>query len=283
MQIIDVFLHSLAMRDMSKTTIRTYRQILVRVEKNLSVPLLDATPEDLEAVFASYTCGSRTMRLIMTTCSSFYAWAIKKRHRADNPMSMLDKPKVTTKDMPYFTGDLARKIINAPLPITPMGVRNRALMAMLYFCALRISEALSLDLRDLDFAGGTVHLRTTKGGDSRIVPFPPPAQEYVRAYLERGRTQLLRKKSTSALFIGGHSTRLQYKGASTGILWAIEACGATGTAHSFRHSAATHLLNQGADIRMIQEYLRHKSIGTTMRYTHIQSHQMSKLSAMMAA
>lgn len=219
----------------------------------------------------------------MAILSSFYKWAIKKRRRADNPIMVLDKPKYTMKDMPYFSGDLAKRIINAPLPITPNGLRNRALMALLYFCALRINEALSLDLGDLDFAGGTVHLRTTKGGDSRIVPFPPPAQEYVHAYLDRGRPHIVGETPASALFVGRHAARLQYKGASTGILWAIGACGATGTPHSFRHSAATHLLNQGADIRMIQEYLRHKSIDSTMRYTHIQSHQMSKLSAMMAA
>ncbi|MBD8505540.1 site-specific tyrosine recombinase XerD [Hoyosella sp. G463] len=151
----------------------------------------------------------------------------------------------------------------------PRGLRDKALLELLYSCGARISEATSLDIDDLDVESRSVLLRG-KGGKERLVPVGRPAMQALEAYLVRGRPALVRR-STPAVFLNARGGRLSRQSA-----WQIlqTAAGRSGLAvavspHTLRHSFATHLLEGGADVRVLQELLGHASVTTTQVYTAV--------------
>ncbi|NDL56600.1 site-specific tyrosine recombinase XerD [Phytoactinopolyspora mesophila] len=151
----------------------------------------------------------------------------------------------------------------------PRVLRDRALLELLYGCGARISEAVGLDRDDVDLESGTVTLRG-KGGKTRIVPIGSYAQEAVEAYTVRGRPALLASgRGTPALFLNARGGRLSRQSAWTVLRTAAERAdlGETVSPHTLRHSFATHLLDGGADVRVVQELLGHASVTTTQVYT----------------
>jgi integrase/recombinase XerD len=155
---------------------------------------------------------------------------------------------------------------------TPRALRDRALLEVLYGCGARISEAVGLDIDDLDLDRGSVLLRG-KGGKERLVPVGSYAREAVSAYLVRARPGLAAKgRGTPALFLNARGGRLSRQSAWTLLNEAADKAGLdTGhlSPHTLRHSFATHLLDGGADIRVVQELLGHASVTTTQIYTMV--------------
>ncbi|OFT99313.1 site-specific tyrosine recombinase XerD [Brevibacterium sp. HMSC22B09] len=150
----------------------------------------------------------------------------------------------------------------------PVSLRAKALLEMLYATGARISEAVGVDIDDLDLDGGAVRLYG-KGSKERIVPLGSHAVDALGAWLTRGRTAFSRG-STAAVFINQRGGRLTRQSAWAAVRTAAETAGLTGvTAHSLRHSCATHLLEGGADIRAVQELLGHASVSTTQIYTKV--------------
>ncbi|UEA58828.1 site-specific tyrosine recombinase XerD [Gordonia otitidis] len=161
----------------------------------------------------------------------------------------------------------------------PRALRDRALLELLYSCGARISEATSLDVDDLDTDARTVLLRG-KGGKERLVPVGGPAVEAIEAYLVRGRPALV-ARSTPALFLNARGGRLTRQGAWQVLADTAERAG-VGTAvspHTLRHSFATHLLDGGADVRVVQELLGHASVTTTQVYTLVTVNTMREVYA----
>ncbi|GAC50969.1 site-specific tyrosine recombinase XerD [Gordonia aichiensis] len=161
----------------------------------------------------------------------------------------------------------------------PRALRDRALLELLYSCGARISEATSLDVDDLDTESRTAVLRG-KGGKERLVPVGGPAIEAIDAYLVRGRPALVRR-STPALFLNARGGRLTRQGAWQVLADTAERAG-IGTAvspHTLRHSFATHLLDGGADVRVVQELLGHASVTTTQVYTLVTVNTMREVYA----
>lgn len=150
---------------------------------------------------------------------------------------------------------------------TSLALRDRALLELLYGTGARISEAVGLDLDDLDVASGVVLLRG-KGGKERLVPLGSYARAAIEAYLLRGRTEL-NSKGTPALFLNARGGRLSRQSAWTVIVRTAERAGVSAevSPHTLRHSFATHLLEGGADVRVVQELLGHASVTTTQIYT----------------
>lgn len=175
-------------------------------------------------------------------------------------------PRLLPKAIPL--ADVERWLAAAGPPDTPRGIRDRALAELLYGCGARISEATGLDVDDLDTGEGLVRF-AGKGGKERIVPVGSYAARAVAGYLVRARPELARAgRGTPALFLNARGTRLTRQGA-WGILHAAAGrAGLTGvTPHTLRHSYATHLLDGGADVRVVQELLGHASVTTTQVYT----------------
>ncbi|GAC69741.1 site-specific tyrosine recombinase XerD [Gordonia soli] len=161
----------------------------------------------------------------------------------------------------------------------PRALRDRALLELLYSCGARISEAISLDLDDLDTESGAVHLRG-KGGKERLVPVGGPALSAIDAYLVRGRPALV-ARGTPALFLNARGGRLSRQSAWSVLVTAAQRAGLDKSVspHTLRHSFATHLLDGGADVRVVQELLGHASVTTTQIYTLVTVNTMREVYA----
>ena len=225
-------------------------------------------PDDLRE-FLSYRrhsgrVGPTTLRLETSILRSFGAH-LQKMGRTPNSMSVgLRSPKLSRQLPPSLTPDQVRKIMESPSPKTPLGLRDRALLELLYAAGLRASEILSLRIEQLDLPGRSARV-IGKGDKERLVLLGSAAHEALDRYLHTARPKLVRSKSGGEVFLGNHGRRL-----TTSHLWGIVKRAAQTAGldtrvypHLLRHSFATHLLSGGADLRVIQELLGHASIGTT--------------------
>ncbi|MDO9591395.1 MAG: tyrosine recombinase [Microcella sp.] len=160
----------------------------------------------------------------------------------------------------------------------PAALRDRVIVELLYASALRVSELVGLDLGAVDDERRVVRV-LGKGAKERIVPFGLPAQRAVRAYLERGRPALVSDESATALLLGPRGRRVSTRSVYTlvaGLLAELPGSGPSGP-HTLRHTAATHLLDGGADLRAVQEILGHASLGTTQIYTHVSAERLASV------
>ncbi|SEW11447.1 integrase/recombinase XerD [Austwickia chelonae] len=167
------------------------------------------------------------------------------------------------------TTDIERLLAAASLGDTPVALRDRALLELLYGSGARISEAIGLDIDDIDIDAGTVRLRG-KGGKERVLPVGQYAREAVGAYLVRGRPQLVKGRLPGpAVFLNQRGGRLSRQSAWALLQGAAERAGLKNAVspHTLRHSFATHMLEGGADVRVVQELLGHASVATTQIYT----------------
>ncbi len=179
--------------------------------------------------------------------------------------------------------DVVRLLEAASLGDTPVSLRDRALFEVLYGVGARISEAVGLDVDDLDLDAdqGSVRL-LGKGSKQRLVPFGSYAREATAAYLVRGRPALAAGgRGTSALFLNQRGARLSRQSAWAALQTAAERADLTGhlSPHTLRHSFATHLLAGGADVRVVQEMLGHASVTTTQIYTMVSIHRLREVYA----
>jgi integrase/recombinase XerC len=160
----------------------------------------------------------------------------------------------------------------------PEALRDRLIVELLYASALRVSELVGLDLGSIDEHRRVVRV-LGKGAKERVVPFGLPAQRALRAYLERGRPALEAEKSGAALLLGPKGARVSTRsvyGLVAGLLAELPGSGPSGP-HTLRHTAATHLLDGGADLRAVQEILGHASLGTTQIYTHVSAERLASV------
>ena len=185
--------------------------------------------------------------------------------------SLLESPKVGRHLPRVLRVDEVDRLLSAPPADDPVGLRDRALLELLYGAGARVAEVCGLDLPELDLPQRQVRL-DGKGGRQRIVPIGVPAVDALRRYVEGARAALLPADATAtdAVFLHTRGGRLDVRDARTAVARAAAAAGVGHvTPHTLRHSAATHLLEGGADVRQVQEVLGHRSLATTQRYTHL--------------
>ncbi|KAB7787906.1 tyrosine recombinase XerC [Bifidobacterium cebidarum] len=153
-------------------------------------------------------------------------------------------------------------------------LRNTAVLELLYATGIRVAELIALNIDDVDFLNRTIKV-TGKGNKQRVVPFGIPAMKALRTWLEHGRPKLLNLNSADALFLGARGGRLNQRVAREVVHKAAREAGVPDISpHALRHSAATHMLDGGADLREVQELLGHASLKTTQRYTHVSIEQL---------
>ncbi|HEX4521245.1 MAG TPA: tyrosine recombinase [Gaiellaceae bacterium] len=269
---LDAFLAVLAAQRAPRT-VEAYRRDLEEVRRFLGAPLSGATVADMER----YVAGLRAEGLSASTLARKIA-ATRSFHRhlqligarADNPAAEIALPRRTRRLPRTLSPREAERLIEAANGATPRGLRDRALVELLYGSGLRISEAVGLEKNGVDLDDRTVRV-LGKGNKERVVPVGRQAAEAVRRYLARGRQQLDRRHRPE-LFLNAKGGGLTRSGAFLILRGLAEKAGLEpGRVHPhlLRHSFATHLLEGGADLRSVQEMLGHADLSTTELYTHV--------------
>ena len=212
-----------------------------------------------------------TQRYILAGVRAFCRWAFFAEYTNTNVSDRLELPtNVKTLPRDILSQDEVKKLMESVEISHPENFRDRAILELLYSCAIRADEMIRLDLLDVDFHTRVIHVRG-KGGKERKVPMSLTATEWLESYVKTARCKLDRFDEPRALFLGKSGKRLAYStinvriqkhGVKAGIETKI-------TAHVFRHTCATHLLKSGADLRYVQEFLGHESPNTTKIYTRV--------------
>jgi tyrosine recombinase XerC len=227
------------------------------------------------AVLKEKNFRNRTVGRRLSALRSFFRFLCREGYLKTNPMLMLSSPK-SEKHLPSFmTEDEVYRLIESAFAKTPkdlLGLRDRAILEVFYSSGLRISELVGLNLEDIDFISGILKIRG-KGKKERIVPIGETALAAVSKYLEK------RKKQTEAIFLNNHHRRLTTRGVGFLVVKYLKASGIKPgvSAHTFRHSFATHLLNRGADLRAVQELLGHANLSSTQIYTHLTTDRLKSV------
>jgi integrase/recombinase XerD len=204
----------------------------------------------------------------LSTVRSFHRFCVREGLALDDPAAAVVRPRLP-RSLPHpLTVAEACAIVEAPVPGTPAGARDRAILELLYGAGLRISELTGLDVDDLDVDDGVVRV-LGKGGKERDVPIGGQARAAVADYLTTGRPALASARSRGALFLNARGGRLTRQSCARLLAQHARAAGIRRavTPHDLRHSFATHLLEGGADVRVVQELLGHASVATTQIYT----------------
>lgn len=265
-------------RGLSKNTITNYsfdmeRLCLFLSDNNIEVSPLKINEETIQQFV--YTISSqvnaRSQARIISGLKSFFSYLIFEDYRKDNPMELIESPKTARKLPDTLAVEEIDALIAAIDLSTNEGERNKAMLETLYSCGLRVSELVALKISDLFFDEGFIKI-TGKGNKERFVPIANQTQNYILIYKDNVRTEVpVKKEFTDTLFLnrrGGQLTRamvftiIKNLASKIGLKKKI-------SPHTFRHSFATHLLENGADLRSIQLMLGHESITTTEIYLHL--------------
>ncbi len=269
-------------RGLAANTLSSYRRDLRRYQEHLDELGIDDLASISEATVSGFLVrlregdaehpplSSTSAARTVVAVRGFHKFAVADGLATVDPASGV-KPPAPAKRLPKALplSDVEAILEAAGSPGTTLALRDRALLEVLYGTGARISEAVGLDVDDLDLVDGTVLLRG-KGSKERIVPVGTFAREAVDAYLVRGRAELLAAgRGTPALFLNARGGRLSRQSAWAVLVKAAERAGVTRdvSPHTLRHSFATHLLDGGADVRVVQELLGHASVTTTQVYT----------------
>lgn len=214
-----------------------------------------------------------------STVRTFFRFLARDGRVTRDPAQLLGTPKQGRTLPRVLRPEQVAAVLLAPDPATPTGLRDRALLELLYATGARVSEACGLDLAAVDVPQGLVRLYG-KGRKERIVPLGEPSLDALAAYLERARATFCGGVASDALFLNGRGDRLGTRDARSVVERAGRAAGVGHvTPHTLRHSYATHLLEGGADLRAVQELLGHASLATTQRYTHLSRGQLVEIHA----
>ena len=258
-------------RQLSPHTVASYRaEVRDFFEISGTAPAEASSQDVLDYVSSrAEEVSKRTQAHILSSLRSFFDWMILEGERKDNPCDSVEAPKLGR----YLPAVLSEEEVGAILDSVSLktwgGLRDRAILEVLYGCGLRVSEAVNLRISDIYFKEGFVRI-IGKGDKQRIVPLGDPAADAIRAYLE-ARIAPADTASEDILFLNRFGKPLSRVSLFNMIKAQALAAGIRKeiSPHTFRHSFATHLVEHGADLRAVQEMLGHESILTTEIYTHI--------------
>ncbi len=272
-------------KGLSSNTVSAYRRDLVKFAefaRKRKLSLEGVSRDDLVDFLAALyrqKLDSKSVARHLVTLRNFFRFAQIQEHIAEDPSVNLESPKIRRSLPGYLRLEEVERLLNQPDVKTPLGLRDRAMLEVLYSTGLRVSELIGLRVADLDTRVGNVHC-IGKGDKERIVPVGKKALAIVEKYLRDARPRLLGKAPGSpALFVNRRGAPLSRVG-----VWKIlSAYGRRAgmrvalTPHMLRHSFATHLLERGADLRSVQLMLGHADISTTQIYTHVVEERLKQI------
>lgn len=221
---------------------------------------------------AGLTTSTICRRLV--TIKTFYKYLVLEKIVGEDETDMMESPKLWKLLPDFLTLEEVEKIISYFHENDPLAIRNQAMIELMYSCGLRVSELLSLKIEDINTEKKLLLIKNSKGGKDRFVPYGNRASELITKYQNESRTTLLKTDpEIPYLFVSKNGLKLTRERIWTIIKTATKMCGIKKNVHphTLRHSFATHLLFNGADLRVIQEMLGHADLATTQIYTHIDS------------
>jgi len=273
-------------RGLSKNTVANYTFDLERLSKFLLENEISISPEKIneetiqQFIYAvSKEVNARSQARIISGLKSYFSYLIFEDYRTDNPMKLIEAPRLGRKLPDTLSIDDIDNLIGAIDLSTPEGERNRAILETLYGCGLRVSEITTLKISDLFFDEGFIKI-TGKGNKQRFVPIANSTQKYIELYRNSIRNHLdISKGYEDTLFLNRRGKQL-----TRAMIFTIIKTLAIKinllkniSPHTLRHSFATHLLENGADLRSIQMMLGHESITTTEIYVHLDRKHLTQI------
>ena len=286
--VLDAFCDSLWLEDgLSRNTLDSYRRDLTQfqlwLQKRRGTALLEAEHSDLLAYLAfrvaDHAKATTTSRLL-SSLKRFYQYALRQGRIKADPSINIDAPKLPRGLPKSLTEQDVEKLLAAPDVEDALGLRDRTMLETLYASGLRVSELVTLRISQVSQDMGVVRI-IGKGSKERLVPLGEEALTWIQRYLKESRPALLHGRTSDALFVtqrGTAMTRQQFwnlirrYSQRAGLSRAI-------SPHTLRHAFATHLLNHGADLRVVQLLLGHSDISTTQIYTHVARERLKQLHA----
>lgn len=280
--------HLRSERDLTAHTVRAYLVDLRGLAEHACRLGIDdpgaLTLRSLRSYLANLATRGRartTLARRATAIRVFGAWLVRTGRASDDPAALLANPKAH-RDLPaVLRADEVRALLDAVAEQSaddgPVGVRDLAILELLYATGIRVGELAGLDVDDLDSERHVVRV-FGKGRKERSVPYGAPAARALDRWLEVGRPALTRQESGPAMFLGARGGRIDQRAVRTLVhrhLGDVDGAPDLGP-HGLRHTAATHLLDGGADLRSVQELLGHASLATTQIYTHVSTDRLRK-------
>ena len=284
---IDRFVDALWLEDgLAPLSLAAYRRDLTLYAGWLATQggkaLDDSTEADLLAYAAARHAGTRatTANRRLTVFKRYFRWALRERLVAADPTLRLQSARQPLRVPKTLSEAQVEALLAAPDAATPLGLRDRTMLELMYASGLRVSELVELKTVHVGLSEGVLRV-TGKGSKERLVPFGEEAHAWLRRWLAEGRAAVLQQRTSDAIFV-----TVRGAGMSRQMFWNLvkryaRTAGITAplSPHTLRHAFATHLLNHGADLRAVQMLLGHADIGTTTIYTHVARERLRQLHA----
>ncbi len=283
--LIDAFLDTLWLeRGLSRHTLAAYGSDLFLFRRWLSEDgkeLLSATRSDVLAFLAADAeISARTNARRLSSLKRFYQIQIRDGAMFEDPCALIASPKISRTLPGTLTEAEVEALLYAPDVGETLGMRDRAMLEVLYATGLRVSELVGLTLNQVGFRQGVVKVMG-KGSKERLVPLGEEAVDWLERYVAGARTELLNRKLSDYLFLSRRGTPLTRQAFWYAIKRHAQRAGIHKhlSPHTVRHAFATHLLNHGADLRVVQMLLGHSNVSTTQIYTHVARERLQRLHA----
>jgi integrase/recombinase XerD len=281
---LDTFIDHLWLEDgLSKNTLESYRQDLSTFAiwvLTQGKQLLTVDQSDIQQYLAVRFPQSkpRSIGRLIASLRRFYRYCLRENKISADPTLQIESPKLPRSLPKSLNEDEVLALLNAPNLNEPTGLRDRAMLELLYACGLRVSELVSIKTTEVSVSDAVVRV-TGKGSKTRLVPMGEEAADWISRYLREARQEILQKRLCDALFVTNRGEAMTRQG-----FWylikryaLLAGIAKHMSPHVLRHAFATHLLNHGADLRVVQMLLGHSDISTTQIYTHVARERLKKL------
>ena len=287
LEVLDTFIDHLWLEDgLSKNTLESYRLDLTSFAIWLSrqnKQLLTVDQEDIQQYLAVKFPLSkpRSISRLIASLRRFYRFLLRESKISLDPTIQIQSPKLPRSLPQSLNEDEVVSLLNAPNLDEPIGLRDRAMLELLYACGLRVSELVGIKSTEVSVSDGVVRV-TGKGNKTRLVPMGEEAVDWISRYLSGARSAILQKRLCDALFVTARGDAMTRQAFWYLIKRYALLAGITKhmSPHVLRHAFATHLLNHGADLRVVQMLLGHADISTTQIYTHVARERLKQLHSM---
>jgi len=287
--LLDLFLDAIwAERGLSRNTLQSYRYDLGQLaahQRGRGRTLSHASREDLLHFLALQLRAGRSPRSLSRYLSGFrqfYRWLLRDGRISEDPTALIESPKLGRGLPKALSEQQVTGLLEAPEVSTPLGLRDRTMLELMYACGLRVSELVGLELANVNLNQGVVRI-TGKGGKERLVPLGEEAISWLQRYLREARPELMggveSRHGSPLVFVTARKSGMTRQAFWYAIRKHAQAAGIRQqvSPHMLRHSFATHLLNHGADLRVVQLLLGHSDLSTTQIYTHVAREGLKQL------